>query len=179
MERNYWNDPRVKVRPAQHEGWRIDEKRQVAYVTLPEECPLHDREDDPACALCKQIAALADLAGPHEPPEDGQGPAADEIAVPFGWVVCPLCEGKGTHTDPSIDCDGLTREDFDAEPDFAEDYFGGSYDVTCVECGGRRVVPELHPRTDEQRVLVKALERQEADEASYERMCRAERAMGA
>lgn len=170
--RNYWNDPRVKVRPSQHEAWRLDERRQVAYVPLPEECPLHDREDDPACSLCRRIAGLS--------LEDGLAEQADgAVEVPFGWVVCPLCEGKGTHTDPAIDCGGLTREDFDADPDFAEAYFGGGFDVSCGECAGRRVVPHLRPSTAEQRALVQALDIDEAAEADYERICRAERAMGA
>jgi hypothetical protein len=28
------------------------------------------------------------------------------------------------------------------DPDFEESYFAGHYDVTCRECGGKRVVPE-------------------------------------
>lgn len=73
------------------------------------------------------------------------------ITVPFTWAVCDRCEGKGTHVNPSIDCDGLTREDFDDDPDFADSYRAGEYDVPCAACQGRRVMPQ----TDDPRVLAK------------------------
>lgn len=63
-----------------------------------------------------------------------------------GWKpkmeVCFVCEGEGTTVNPDIDCNGLTREDFDDDPDFREDYMAGRYDITCRGCGGLRVVPE-------------------------------------
>lgn len=66
------------------------------------------------------------------------------------WAVCPTCQGQGTHVNAAIDSQGLTAEDFEyAGPEFAEDYFSGVYDVTCAECGGRRVVPRCaHPTCD-------------------------------
>jgi hypothetical protein len=60
---------------------------------------------------------------------------------PFVWEVCPTCRGKGYHVNPSIDADGLTGEDFAEDPDLAETYFSGGYDVVCYECDGKRVVP--------------------------------------
>lgn len=62
-------------------------------------------------------------------------------AVEFRFEVCPLCEGRGKHVNPSIDAHGLSREDFDEDPDFEESYFRGDYDVRCTLCGGERVVP--------------------------------------
>jgi hypothetical protein len=59
------------------------------------------------------------------------------------WEVCGTCEGEGRHVNPSIDCGGLTREDFDRDPGFEEDYMGGAYDVTCNECKGRTTVPVI------------------------------------
>lgn len=56
------------------------------------------------------------------------------------WEVCSTCDGKGTHVNPSIDCNGLGAEDFDGDPDFAEEYTSGAYDVSCAACHGRRVV---------------------------------------
>ena len=66
-----------------------------------------------------------------------------EVELPTKWGVCPTCNGEGKHTNPSIDCDGLSREDFDEDPDFAEAYFAGAYDVPCYECGGRSTVRVL------------------------------------
>jgi hypothetical protein len=60
-------------------------------------------------------------------------------AVPVCFEVCPTCQGSGRHVNPSADCHGLSREDFD-DPDFREDYFGGRYDVDCYDCHGKNVV---------------------------------------
>mgnify|MGYP006365238893 FL=1 len=56
------------------------------------------------------------------------------------WIVCPECKGEGSHMTPSLRNEAFTREDFDADPDFEEGYFGGRYDVTCTLCKGARVV---------------------------------------
>lgn len=71
--------------------------------------------------------------------DDGEGQS--HTWVPFRWTTCDLCNGKGKVVNPSIDCGGLTRDDFDADPGFAEDYFSGLYDITCPLCNGLRVVP--------------------------------------
>lgn len=65
------------------------------------------------------------------------------VEVPAEYVVCTVCSGKGKHVNPSVDSEGLTGEDFDQDPDLAENYFGGLYDVQCVGCRGKRVVPEI------------------------------------
>lgn len=65
----------------------------------------------------------------------------DVVTVPARFDVCGTCDGRGAHVNPSIDSHGLTRDDFAADPDFADEYFGGAYDVTCNECNGRRVSP--------------------------------------
>ena len=67
----------------------------------------------------------------------------DEIEVPVRYAVCGTCEGRGTHVHPSIDAHGIGREDFDADPDFRDEYFGGAYDVRCNECHGARVSLEI------------------------------------
>ena len=41
---------------------------------------------------------------------------------------------------PSIDAGGISQEVFNEDPDFAESYFRGDYDVTCAECKGNKVV---------------------------------------
>jgi hypothetical protein len=64
-----------------------------------------------------------------------------EIILPLEWGVCPTCRGEGSHVNPSIDSHGLSAEDFYEDPDFAESYHRGDYDVPCHECGGNRVVP--------------------------------------
>jgi hypothetical protein len=69
----------------------------------------------------------------------------EEIETEFRikFEVCGRCQGQGQHCNPAIDGNGLTREDFDQDPDFEEAYFDGLYNVTCEECNGDRVVPEI------------------------------------
>lgn len=171
-ESNYWRDPRVRVVASRHHGWEIDEGRQVAIVELPEtECAACDEryDADEGPIPCER----------HEGHDWRAGDPGETMEIPFRWAVCGVCDGRGKHVNPSIDCGGLTREDFDDDPDFAEAYHGGRYDVTCGECRGRRVVPELDPHTEDERAAVRALDAQARDDADYERACRMERAMGA
>jgi len=67
----------------------------------------------------------------------------EEVQVKVKYVVCPTCNGKGSHVNPSIDSRGISAEEFAEDPDFAEDYSRGMYDQPCNECEGRRVVPEI------------------------------------
>ena len=62
---------------------------------------------------------------------------------PMRYEVCHLCEGRGRHVNPSIDSHGISSEEFYEDPDFAEEYFSGSYDVSCYECQGKKVVPSI------------------------------------
>lgn len=85
-------------------------------------------------------------AGKDQPPTITVWDDEDnELIIELAWryEVCPTCEGRGTHVNPSIDSGGLTREDFDADPDFHDSYMSGMYDVTCYQCGGKRVVPSV------------------------------------
>lgn len=114
-----------------------------------------------------------------------QGPAREsftvcvddvEVELPTRWEVCPVCDGAGKHVNPSIDCGGLTREDFEDE-DFIEDYRSGVYDVTCSQCRGRttvRVVDEGRLSPD----LLVAYQEQQKEEAEFRAMQRSELAFG-
>jgi len=74
--------------------------------------------------------------------EDQEGEEL-EIKVPFKFEVCPTCHGRGRHVDPAIDSHGITPEEFTDDPEFAQAYRAGRYDVPCFDCGGDRVVPEV------------------------------------
>ena len=65
----------------------------------------------------------------------------DELILPAVFQVCPHCNGEGSHVNPAVDGHGLTSDDFAEDPDFAEEYMSGSYDVPCSRCSGERVVP--------------------------------------
>ena len=100
-----------------------------------------------------------------------------EHELPSKWQLCSVCEGKGTHVNPSIDAGGISAEQFADDPEFAEEYFSGSYDVTCQRCQGRtteRVVDWARVPKN----LRKAYEKQQEADAAYERERRAEIAFG-
>lgn len=99
----------------------------------------------------------------------------EEVEVPFLWEVCTMCSGKGSHVNPSIDSEGIPAEDFRDDPEFAADYFGGTYDQPCVECDGRRVSPAWA----EDGPHAKWLLERERERAEHARCSAAERAMGA
>lgn len=104
---------------------------------------------------------------------DGQ-----KYQIGIRFEVCDVCDGKGSHVNPSIDAGGISAERFHEDPEFAQQYFGGTYDQVCNGCGGRRVVPVPDPRTDEQRNLMEHLKAEWAEKAAYQRQCARERAMG-
>lgn len=61
------------------------------------------------------------------------------------YEVCDCCGGRGHVVDPAIDCGGITSDEFADDPDFADRYYNGAFDITCPQCRGLRVVrhPEL------------------------------------
>lgn len=63
-----------------------------------------------------------------------------EYILKARYDVCGTCNGRGQVVNPSIDENGLTQADFDEDPDFRVEYCRGTYDITCPECDGLRVV---------------------------------------
>jgi len=105
--------------------------------------------------------------------------------LPAVYEVCSTCEGKGKHVHPDIDSHGISAQEFAEDPDFQESYFSGAYDVTCYECKGSNVVPEVDIKaitdmgTDEEKATLKLWREAWDEEISYRRECEAERRMGA
>lgn len=122
---------------------------RVRALTDPRRLPVAALEDG-AVTICIEDADTGDTT---------------EYTVPVVPAVCPTCHGKGTHVNPSIDSHGLTAEDFAEDPDFADDYLGGRYDVECFHCGGARIVVVLDPSKTPPKVAAyfDELERQDAD----------------
>lgn len=103
--------------------------------------------------------------------EDDEGNEI-EVSVRAKLGLCPTCEGRGTHVNPSIDDNGISAEDFDEDPDFREGYFQGRYDVPCYECGGLRVVP-VPDEDDPNAAEYLKLERERAQWDAEDRRARA------
>lgn len=105
-----------------------------------------------------------------------------EIELPAKWEVCDRCDGEGKHVNPAIDGNGISREDFDQDPDFEEAYFAGRYDVTCEECKGRTTILVVDEQACKAQGLEKELKeyyRHRREMAEVDRMMEAERRMGA
>ncbi len=62
-----------------------------------------------------------------------------DVVVPGKFEVCSRCEGTGKHDHPAFS-NGFTQEEMSEDPEFAEEYRAGRYDVTCQKCQGVRVV---------------------------------------
>jgi hypothetical protein len=88
-----------------------------------------------------------------------------EVDFPAKFEVCGTCQGRGSHVNPNIDRNGISSEDFDADPDFRESYMSGAYDQTCNECKGLRVVPAIDREAldAEQQADLAIWEQQQAD----------------
>ena len=101
-----------------------------------------------------------------------------ELVIPSKFEVCDGCRGNGKHVNRAIDGNGISREEFDEDPDFEEAYFRGDYDVTCVDCGGKRVMLVADwAKMDEE--TKKLYDLHLSEERSYRAERNAERRMGA
>jgi len=112
--------------------------------------------------------------------EDG-GIVEEDHDLPVLFRPCNYCRGTGKVVNPAIDASGLTRYDFDEDPDFLEDYRNGVYDIPCGHCKGTRIVPEVDEMnlTSEQQKIYRIHLEDLEEERAYQRMCALERAMGA
>ena len=104
-----------------------------------------------------------------------------EAVFPAKYITCELCSGKGTHVNPSIDAHGISEREFDEDPDFREEYFAGTYDVSCYRCQGKRVEPVVDEESlsDEQKANLKLYHDRLQADAEFAREVEAERRMGA
>jgi hypothetical protein len=88
--------------------------------------------------------------------------SSEDVWIKISFEVCPTCDGKGSHINPSIDSHGIGAEEWaEWDHDDREAYLTGGFDVSCYQCNGRRVVPV--PDDEEGRELVS-----EDMEARYE-----------
>lgn len=97
--------------------------------------------------------------------DDEHDPPKRVVSLPAQWAICGHCRGEGKS---SAYLGAFTREDFDEDPDFAEEYMQGSYDKPCTPCNGTGKVKEVNRdacTTDEQKAALKWLD----DEAEYKR----------
>jgi len=105
-----------------------------------------------------------------------------EVELPAKYEVCGRCDGEGKHTNPAIDGNGISQEQFDEDPDFEEDYRAGRYDVECEECKGRTTVLVVDVQECKRQGLEKELKayyQHRRDLREVDAIYEAERRMGA
>lgn len=100
------------------------------------------------------------------------------FVLPLKMEVCPTCQGRGTHVDPSVDAGGYYDDGDDCDEYGENLYFSGAYDVVCRTCHGKNVVAGIDRHMAEKEVL-KVWDKKSEDDEEFEAMCRAERRMGA
>lgn len=105
--------------------------------------------------------------------DDGEEQTHD---LPATVEVCDRCGGRGVH-DPDGFSAGFSADDFAQDPDFAEDYMRGTYDVRCTECHGRNVVLVVDRDRADKDVLA-TMDQWCDDEHAYRAEVAAERRMG-
>lgn len=73
--------------------------------------------------------------------DKGEEYGSDTIECTGEMIVCPTCQGKGSHFRKDLDENNLVQgmqEDYDEEG--IEAYRSGSFDQICTECKGQNVV---------------------------------------
>lgn len=103
-----------------------------------------------------------------------------ERTLPARWAICDRCDGHGVH-DPDAFSDGFSSQDFANDPDFAEEYFAGRYDVCCSECSGsgKVLVPAEEQLTTEQAQALACYREAQEHARECDRIRDAERRAGA
>lgn len=99
-----------------------------------------------------------------------------EIKLPAAWAICTRCRGDGKHGNPAFD--GMSTNEFAEDPEFAERYFAGDYDVRCRTCNGTgKVLIADHTRCTPEQIQryvdYKRALRQMEQEQLFERMLEA------
>lgn len=66
--------------------------------------------------------------------------SGDPVMATAKYHVCPTCEGEGTIVNRAVSV--WTESDRAEDPEGFQDMLQGRYDVTCDQCGGKRVVTQ-------------------------------------
>lgn len=97
--------------------------------------------------------------------------AEDEMELPACWEICQRCKGNGSHTNPSIDGNGITSDEWNG-PDWDDEekemYLSGGYDIACeANCTNGKVleVDEELCKLEPLKSLLEAYDEQEDERA--------------
>ena len=101
------------------------------------------------------------------------------VEVPAKFVICNVCNGKGTHS-LAVDGHGITAEEWNNEWSYEEQemYMRGEYDQRCEACegSGKLTEPNWAMMSNKEIEIISEWQREERE---YAAMVAAERRMGA
>jgi hypothetical protein len=106
----------------------------------------------------------------------GDGDELDEVthSLPGKYAICSRCEGRGRHTNPNIDGNGITGDEWHNEWSHEEQemYLTGGYDVGCERgCqDGKVIICDEEVLTPPEKELLEKWEK-EQEEREYEDYC--------
>lgn len=84
----------------------------------------------------------------------------NKITLPTRTVACWYCDGAGRISNPAIDGNGISADEWaEWDDESQDDYLSGRWDVPCPDCEGRRTVEV----PDEARCSADELARYQAD----------------
>lgn len=93
------------------------------------------------------------------------------VRLPSKFEVCGRCDGTGSHTNPNVDGNGITAEEWenDWDEDSRDGYMSGRYDVQCEICKGDRVTPVVDESrlTPLRRKMWQAIQKHQEQEAQW------------
>ena len=127
---NYWNDERtINSLVTDDNFFTQNSKTQIDMAWVQDKWEDWAHYEELECTFKEWLKSLGGSA---------------TVQCETKYEICPTCNGRGTHTNPNIDCGGITASEW-AEwgPEEQDHYMSGGYDVTCYTCHGEKVVQQL------------------------------------
>lgn len=127
---NYWSDERVISSMVTDDDFFVkNSKTQINMAWVQEKWEDWKDYEELECTFEEWIKSLGGNAN---------------VEYNSRFEICSTCQGRGTHTNPSIDCGGITASEW-AEWDEEEKhyYMSGRYDISCSQCNGEKVVQQF------------------------------------
>ena len=129
-EMNYWSDSRTIESLVTDDNFFIpNSKTQINMIWVQDKWEDWAFYEELECTFEEWVKALG-------------GSATVQCETKF--VLCPTCQGRGTHTNPNIDCGGITASEwYEWGPEEQDHYMSGAYDVSCYQCNGEKVIQQF------------------------------------
>ena len=128
--RNYWNDSRTINSMITHDSFFIKESKTEIDLNWVQAKWLEHTEGDYVEGT-EKIEYGKWLMSMNVD-------TSKQVRCISRYELCYQCEGSGTMVNPSIDCKGLSSEDFERDHDFRDNYMSGVYNITCSTCHGKK-----------------------------------------